>query len=804
MSESEPGDPAPSRVRRVAVTTLADFACRSGDLDPAGVVGPSAREGMLAHQRVQATFEGECEVRLTRRLQLDGETIELGGRVDLLDRRRCLLGEIKSTMVPAERVPPSHRALHRGQLMLYGWLWLASSEQTEQRATDAFPGDTAPLLELIYVNLRGGPTATERVEADVATLERHAKTAIERWLHWQRGVERRRRALATSAGTLDFPHARFRDGQRTLSVAIYRCLRDGGSLLCEAPTGSGKTISTLYPALKALGEGRRRQVLYLTAKVSGRHSAGQALAQLAKAGLAATSLTLRSRAAACFCERGRCARDAEGRCPMTSGFFDRLPAARDELMARGVVDAATLDDAAWRHALCPHALAAELRPWVDVVVADFNHVFDPIARLAGLDESRPGVALLVDEAHNLLERSRAMYSADLSREACDVAARALQGSHPLLGRQATRLGSLLSGLVRGQAEGTVVTEAVPRTLVRGIADALERFAEASVSSPPLPEEGIAFLRVLTRVGVIAELHGDDHRTLLTARSVGRRREVAVRLACLDAAPLLSRQCALFGACAMFSATLAPFAFYRDALGLPPSTPTLSLPSPFDPGRALHCVVPWIDTRWRARESSLAALVALIARVSDRRAGNYLVFLPSYAYLERVHTAFAARFPTREIWRQEPGQDADGRAVSLARLATPGHRIGFAILGGVFGEGVDYVGDRLIGVIVVGTGLGGPGVERELIVGRYREKGLDGFDLAARFPGFTRVQQTVGRVIRGERDRGVVVLVDDRFWDPFYRALFPAHWNAVRAADGDALQQALDDFWALDDTDDSSA
>ena len=786
-------------VRRVAVTTLADFACRSGDLDVAGVVGPSAREGMIAHQRVQSARapQAEAEVRLTRRCRLDGEELELGGRLDLLERERRTLGEIKSTLVPLERVPPARQALHRAQLMLYGWLFLG----------EAGTGREPLHLELLYLNLRGGRTDEPDVvawEADAEVLERHALDALERWLRWQRGVERRRRALSASAARLGFPHERFRAGQRTLSVAVYRAVRDGGTLLCEAPTGTGKTVSSLYPSLKALGERHRRRLFYLTAKVSGRQSALDALERLEATGLNVSAIVLRSRRDACFCERGeRCERDAEGRCPMTIGFFDRLPAALDALVEGGVTSGARLDEIAREHRLCPHALASRALPWVDVAIGDYNHVFDPLARLAGSEEPAPGTALLVDEAHNLPDRARAMFSAGLSRAECRLASERCAPSHPLVAARIERLDAALLAAARGQAVGESVLESLPSALPRRVAETIEAVEATFGAAPPVPEEGVALLRSLTRFAVVAELLGDEHRVLLEVRIGERRRETSLRLVCLDAAEPLARQLRLFGASVAFSATLSPLPFYRDALGLPSATPVLSLPSPFDASRALHCVVPWIDTRYRHREASLGALVALIRQVSDSRVGNHLVFLPSYAYLERVHAAFSLACPERETWCQRPGQDALARERVLARLDGHGHRVGFAILGGVYGEGVDYAGDRLVGVVVVGTGLPGMTLEQELVAARHRERGRDGFDFAARYPGFTRVRQSAGRLIRGEDDRGVVALVDPRFSETFYRRLLPSYWEARRPRDADELAKLLARFWSSAVPDDRS-
>lgn len=776
---------SPGIDRRVAVTTLADFACRSGDLDPAGVIGPSARDGQRAHQRLQAQSEAESEVTLRRCVQIDDEWIELSGRIDLLDRGRGALGEIKSTLVPPERVPPARRALHRAQLMLYGWLWLGQSD------VDA----VTVLLEQVYVNLRTGLVSTESEPFTLAALDAQAVRALRTWVDWQRDIEVRRRCLCRTASTLAFPHTGFRSGQRSLSVAVYRALRDGASLMIEAPTGIGKTISALYPAVKALGEGHRHQIYYLTAKVSGRRSAIDAIQRLAEGGLAISGMTLRSRAASCFCERGKCERDDEGRCPMTLGFHDRLPSARRELVEAGVVSNELLDAIGWDHQLCPHALARQLIPWMDVIVGDYNHVFDPLARLPNVDESVPGSVLLIDEAHNLPDRARAMFSATLTRRECELAALTCRDSIPLLASRIERLDRSLRDVGRAAVDGLLDVDEPDPALMRVVHLVLESLTETLSDGGVLPEEALSLFRVLTRFSTVAALYGDDHRTLMEASRQGRRRAVSLQLVCLDAAPYLARQHGRHGAIVAFSATLSPTHFHRDALGLPTSTGALNLESPFDARNTLPCLVTWIDTRYRRRDASLSRLVNLIASVSDHRPGNYLVCLPSYAYLAQVHDAFCTAWPARETWRQVPGESNIAQDQRLQSLDTPGHRIGFAILGGVYAEGIDYVGERLIGVIIVGTGLSPPGVVPDLMIARHANRGRDGFDSVARYPGFTRVMQTAGRVVRREQDRGVIVLVDDRFAQPFYRRLYPAHWKLCEPVDENELGRRLQGFWS---------
>ena len=235
-------------------------------------------------------------------------------------------------------------------------------------------------------------------------------------------------------------------------------------------------------------------------------------------------------------------------------------------------------------------------------------------------------------------------------------------------------------------------------------------------------------------------------------------------------------------------------FYRDTLGLPETTPQLKISSPFDSERTLHAVVDWVDTRYRKRASSIGQLTELIKRVSDAKPGNYLVFFPSYAYLEQVHSVFTKEYPSVGVWKQSGDQSKDDQKKLLDSLDLPGHRVGFAIVGGVFGEGIDYLGDKLIGVVVVSTGLPGLDAKTQLVSDHYREQGHDGYDFAYRYPGFTRVLQTAGRLIRSETDSGVVVLVDDRFRQTFYKQLYPESWRVRYPANLASLAEEVDHFW----------
>jgi len=793
---------------RISVTKLADLVCRTGDLDHGMVAGPTAREGMRAHQRLQADSDAEAEVQLSCTTPVGDIDIALSGRVDLLYRAERRIGEIKSALVPADKVPDSQRALHWSQLMLYGYL-LTEQTKIEPVALDVC-SEQPITLELVHVNLRDGKTQSLIRTLEVDELRIHANEVLSRYVTWWRRIDQWKTEIAASAGRLLFPYASFRSGQRDMSAAIYRTIRDKEVLLCEAPTGIGKTISSLFPAIKSLGEGRISQVTYLTAKVSGQQSVLKALRDMEKAGLAMTAVTIRAKALTCFCQNGGCQRDDEGRCPMTIGFYDRLPAAREAFLDLGIVDGSQLDEIALLYQICPFEFALQMLPWVAIVVCDYNYVFDPLVRLGHYSEPRRNTLLLVDEAHNLADRARNMYSGSLDRIACLELAKTCRAAQPLLARQLDRLAQQLLRQADAQSDNQPVTndgqrglvtvsDEMPDKLVKAASAVIEAMVDTSESVRRVNDEsdGLGQLfRMLCRFVVIGELFSSKHRCLIEQGKAGQRRQVSVNLKCLDASDDLQSQYRQFRANVLFSATLRPSLFYRDILGLPEETRQLVLASPFSPNNALHIVVPWIDTRYRYRETSTPQLIELIAITCSHRTGNYLVFLPSYAYLQKVHAAFTERCPNTETWVQKPGMSLDERKHFLDKLEVPGLRVGFAIMGGIFGEGIDYVGERLIGVIAVGVGLPGGGTEQELIASQYRSKGLDGYDFGYRYPGFTRVLQTVGRLIRCESDRGVVVLADQRFDQKFYRNLFPEHWKAERVSSTDEFEEMLSAFWPV--------
>jgi DNA excision repair protein ERCC-2 len=365
----------------------------------------------------------------------------------------------------------------------------------------------------------------------------------------------------------------------------------------------------------------------------------------------------------------------------------------------------------------------------------------------------------------------------------------------LITRSLERLANAMLLHVRSQDCVEWVSDESDANVAKAASETIEEIVSCMGQVPPLSESSSDIFRMLCRYVAINELFSTQHKSISEVSQRGRRKEVLITLYCLDASKALAKQLKLYKSKIVFSATLRPAVFYRDTLGLPKTSAQLQATSPFDSARAHHTVVDWIDTRYRKRKDSLYKLVELIQCIGEKQHGSYLVFFPSYAYLEQTYVAFSNAYPNIATWRQHTDQSKDEQNEMLLRLKEPGHRIGFAILGGVFGEGIDYLGGSLIGVVIVSTGLPGLNVKTQLIADHYRQQGNDGYDFAYRYPGFSRVLQTAGRLIRSESDSGVVVLVDDRFKQAFYRDLYPESWQVEFPENLSVLLSEIESFWS---------
>lgn len=808
----------------LSIGELVAFSCRSGDLVSVAPAGPTAQEGIRAHQKLQKQRPAgsEAEYRLEVPCECEGQSVILSGRVDILHpqtdlHRPAQLDEIKTTYCAPEKLTPAVRQTHWAQLKIYGFCYLLQRRMEVEIAQE--PAQVT--LQMLWYNLKEKKSYPEVREYTWPELQAFAQTALATYIEWHRLWQQHRRQVRKTARALEFPFSEYRPGQRQLAVAAYRCMRDGGELVVEAPTGIGKTVSTLFPAIKAMGEDHVDQLVYLTAKNSGREVVRQTVTRLQDQGLTLLLLEIQARDKTCACALGLCSRDADGICPRTLGFFDRLPEARRQLLAEPRLTPSVVARVADELQLCPFELSLQMLPWVDLVVCDFNYVFDPLVRMNALQDQQQRRALLVDEAHNLSDRARGMYSASLTRRESRRAAAACKGV-PTLRRRIQSLVRALDqwteeqpGDQRFNAGGvnpdrevwvtpfpdaqdpeSATTPAGVIGAAQKVVAAVSQLLEQSLSPP---EEIRDWLRELYRFLTIEELRANEHRCL-TRRDNKHApwQEQELKWLCLNAAAYLQQCYQQFDSTILFSATLRPAGYIYQQLGLEVQSPYLQLASPFHPDQLGVYLCPYVDTRYNAREGATDALVEMVARVYRSRPGNYLVFFPSYRFLQRVAARFAERHPQIALLQQQPGASEQERTAFLDNFREDRQSLGFAIMGGIFGEGVDYVGEQLVGTIVVGVGLPQMGEEQELLRQAFDEAGASavgsGFDIAYRYPGLTRVLQTAGRVIRTESDRGVLILADDRFAAPFYRPLYPGNWTLQTCNNGDELAAALRHFW----------
>ena len=628
-------------------------------------------------------------------------------------------------------------------------------------------------------------------------VERDAAAEIER-------VEKRLPSMAK----VPFPFPVVREGQRDLISSAYRAIRGGYSLYACAPTGIGKTVSTLFPAVRAMGEGYCDKIFYLTPKNTAALAAADAAKRLASCGADLRVLLLSAKER--ICPHGTLCREIGGeRCPLSRSAPAREDEAARELLAAGetVIDLTRLREAGERAKVCPYELALRYAEYADIVICDYNYLFHPRVALRRFFSEKGDWCFLCDEAHNLIDRARELYSVDLPLTFFDAFAPAAEGNPALkaaLDSARSRLRSILAPLVADTVEtdgegikrGFFRQSALPEGLLDATAELLD-VCLSVLEERKLPPDLLAGLRDATYdlSETVGKLANYSPRFVSFITSYGDA--LTYRALCLDPSEIIASRLALGRSAVLFSATMTPTAYYRNVLGGKPTDDELDLPSPFDPAELCVAVLDKIGTRYSEREDTLRAVARAVLTTVKAKPGNYLVFCPSFAYLERLSEEVKRLAPGLETVSQSRRMDRCEREAFLDRFSEGNRRalVGFTVMGGIYAEGIDLVGRRLIGAVVVGVGLPQPTPENEAIREYYDDTLEEGREYAYIYPGMNRVLQAAGRVIRREEDRGVVVLIDDRFSDPVYRRLMPNHWRGLKyVGDLSSLSHLLARFW----------
>ncbi|HEY8607756.1 MAG TPA: ATP-dependent DNA helicase [Noviherbaspirillum sp.] len=742
---------------QVAVRALAEFTAKEGDLDLRFTPSPTALEGIAGHAVVAARrgpgYQSEVALSGTWR------GLQVRGRADGYDPARVRLEEVKTYRGDLARMPDNHRRLHWAQAKFYGWLMCEKLGLAEIE------------VALVYFDIGS--------QKETVLAERHAASGLrdffqrhcERFLGWAEQERAHLSARDAALAALPFPHPAFRPGQRALAATVYRNAASAGCLMAQAPTGIGKTIGTIFPLLKAMPGQRLDKLYFLAAKTPGRGLALDALARLRATApalpLRVVELVARDKA----CEHPDKACHGES-CPLARGFYDRLPAARAEAAASAVMDKAGLRAIALAHAVCPYYLGQEMARWTDVAVGDYNYYFDGSALLHALaDGNQWRVAVLADEAHNLVERARRMYSAELDQ----FRLRLLRKSAaPPLKKAFDRLQRAWSALAREQDEDYAVLADIPEAFRFALQQAGTVITDFIADNPTHVDTALTdFYFDLLHFGRLAESFG-PHSLFDISRTPGKGAVLCLRN--IVPAPFLAPRFAAAHCSTLFSATLTPWHYYTDLLGLPAGTSCSDIASPFSADQLAVRVARGISTRWQDRAASLAPIAAIVANQYRARPGNYLVFSSSFDYLQKIAAAFRARCPDIPCWEQSRGMAEAERDAFLARFVAGGQGIGFAVLGGPFAEGIDLPGDRLVGAFIATLGLPQVNPVNEQVRERMQQLFGAGYDYAYLYPGLQKVVQAAGRVIRTQEDRGVVWLIDDRFGRAEVRRLLPAWWG----------------------------
>ncbi len=759
----------------VSVNALCEFAARTGSLEFRYTPAPSAVEGIVGHRTVQERRPDPYVAEYPLRAECEG--LEVSGRVDgyYANVRDCYLEEIKTHRGKLTRIGPGKRALHWAQLKVYGALFCRQTSRADIR------------LRLTYFEVRREEESHDDEILEADELWAFLTELCKRYRLWLAQEQAHRSARDNALKMLQFPFAGFRAGQRLLSETVYKALHGGNSLLLQAPTGIGKTLGVLFPALHALPVQQLDRVFYLTCRNTGKSLALDGMRRIVEAQsepVPIRVLELSALEASCDHPEAACHGDS---CPLANGFFDKLPAAREEAIACGFLDADALRTIARRHSLCRYFLAQEMAHWCDVVVADVNHYFDQHALLYALTQQNNWrVVPLVDEAHNLIDRARAMYSIRLSEAALLYTIRKPPAA---LRKPLGQLESAWRELIKPYLEQEDTAphyrlEDVPDVLndaLYGLIAAITEYLSDNHRARDIQEvlfTALGFLR-------LAESFGDHSLCTLGFEHAARGQQNMTGSGVLSIDNLIpadhiAERFKTAHAVVLFSATLNPAQYYRDLLGMPVDTRWQDVPSPFNSQQIDLRLVTNISTRLDRRDRSLPLLAARVKRQCSAVPGNYLVFLSSLAYVDAFYDYCRLHFPELRIRRQHSAMTNAQRREFIAYVSDAQPGIGICVLGGIFGEGIDLPGEQLIGVFIATLGLPPNDENREYLKNILEQRYGNGYNYAYLYPAMTKVVQAAGRLIRTPEDRGVIELIDDRYRLPGITALLP-HWWQVSSS-----------------------
>ena len=755
-------------------------------------------QGEISASRARAILENYSPERLYFGFEAGEYAFELLAEADAVSENKIsIIREISSSRAKPGR---EEAAQIRGEAFTLGHI------------LSSLRGFDSVILSITYLSTSSGEfTATDEVVSAKKLLDFFNRCVKLIAKYARPEVERVTERLPTIEH-LKFPYSEVREGQNDFIRQAYKTLSRGGVLYAAAPTGTGKTVSALFPALRALGAGRFQKIFYLTPKSTTSEALRDCVSLMCEGGakIRAVILTAKERA----CTVNTVCRKSKAACPYSK--CQNIADATLALYERGlsIVDVRTAREVAATVGVCPYELMLSYAELCDVVCCDFNHVFDPQAYIRRFFNKGGDYALLVDEAHNLVERAREIYSAEISEaELFPEELRSVLGEHNALAKIAETATAVFRDVMLpavkdelrenhdGELFGFSHLREIPARLYTLFGE-LEGICEGELWRSFSQKDNEAELRtreIRSYYYKIKKFNDalarfDECYELFTFYEKGA---IRVKIFCLDASPEIRKRLNICHGSLMFSATLSPISYYKSVLGGERSDDVLEVHSPFSPEQLSVTVMDKVSTRFSEREDTLSAVCRVIAATVSAKRGHYMIFSPSFAYSDALSKALSEKYPKIKIISQTKNMSQKEKEEFLASFKNEDGRylVAFCVMGGIYSEGIDLAGDSLIGAVIVGIGIPSLSCEREALTEYYNEKYEMGKQYAYIYPGMNRVFQAAGRVIRREDDRGVIVLIDDRFDDPIYKKSMPELWRGTKfIGDAKRLREILDDFW----------
>ncbi len=776
------------KTAKISIRMLVEFLLQSGDIDSSFKEAPREVEAIRAHQKIQRSYPAGSrrEVTLSYLVETPQIDLKVDGRADGVLTRDggWTLDEIKTTTGDLDDLTEQTHPVYWAQAKVYAFIY------ARQNGLDAMG------IQVTYYQLDTHETKILRQLFTMSQLEEFFNGLVTQYIHWALRIQNWIEARDASIKQVEFPFPAYRPGQRELAVAVYRTIVGEKNLFAQAPTGIGKTMATLFPAVKAMGEGRLEKIFYLTAKTVTRELAESAAGRMRKRGLKFKTVTLTAKDKICFRPECECKPEE---CEFAKGHFDRVRGALEDIFDHEAFIRPVIEEYARKHRVCPFEFSLDISNWSDAVICDYNHLFDPFVHLARFFEGPRGdYCFLIDEAHNLVDRARDMFSAELFKAPFLDLKRKTKSALPKLSTVLTKINSemlKMKKLCEAEEKGFYIQKELYSDVIPILRKFMTVAAAWLAKNKPaaFAEELLNLFFLVREFLVISEYY--DERYITYFETAGS--DVRIKMFCLDPSYLLGQAIKKGKTAIFFSATLTPLEYFSRILGGSEIDKTLKIPSPFPRENLSLLVADNIKTTFKARELTYDHIVDAVTAMVRPKKGNYLVYLPSYKYQREVSQRFGRQNPDLQIICQTSGMSEQERQDFLARFSAenPETLVGFAVMGGVFGEGIDLVGDRLSGCAVIGVGLPQICLERNIIRDYFDETMNQGFEFAYMYPGMNKVLQAAGRVIRTETDRGVVLLIDERFTGSQYRVLLPPEWFPIpRVRKPEQIAEYLNRFW----------